>query len=236
MSIKSSFLLLLIVPFGACKSQREVPAATPVKLVSIQTFPCRGYCPVYTITVYDDGLLEYNGERFVEKMGTAKATLTREELAQLRMEVTTANLWTYPEDIQSKIMDAPFTTLTVWQGDKSKSVRGSIDRPKPLLELEKRLKNTAEAHGLKVLQGVNPNANPAPQGEVIVQLRPEENAGNWIAQFKQTKLQLVRRLQDNTWLVSYDPARIEEQQVIDLLKATDGALEVQTNRPVKDRN
>ncbi len=234
--------LLLLLAFASwhCKSKKEIPAPwqTPpaAKLVGLQTFPCRGFCPVYVITIYENGLLEYNGERFVEKTGPASTMLTPEELARVRLEVTKADLWKYPDDVKSQVMDAPFTTLTAWKGDRTKSVRGSIDRPKPLLDLEKLIKNTAEAHGLKVIQGVNPNAAPATLSEVIVKLSPEENAGNWIVRFQEIKLRLVRRIADNTWLVGYDPAQMQEKQLIELLKSTGGVLEVQANQPVKDRN
>ncbi len=239
--MKHSFLFLLLLLSGACKSRKEVaePAVQPAtapQLITLQTFPCRGYCPVYTLTVRHNGLLEYNGERFVQKTGPATAQLTPTELARLRIEVTKTNLWEYPDHVKSQIMDAPYATLTVWNGDKTKSVNGSMDRPKPLLELEKMLKNIAEAHGLKVLEGVHPNTSAAPKSEVIVKLRPEENAGNWIARFGELKLRLVRRLYDNTWLVDYDPAQIGEKQVIELLKSTAGALDVQANHPVEDRH
>ena len=238
--MKHTFFLTLIVLFAACKSRKEVPVpaqpAAAAYLIALETFPCRGYCPVYRLAVYQNGVLEYNGVRFVERTGAATAMLAPDELAQLRIEVTKANLWQYPDQIKSQVMDAPYATLTVWDGTKTKSVNGSMDRPRQLLELEKMLKNIAEAHGLKVLQGVNPNLTPSTKSEVILKLRPEENAGNWIARFGEVKFRLVRRLHDNTWLVAYDPKQIEEKQVIELLKATDGALEVQANLPVDDRN
>lgn len=137
-------------------SAASQPAAD-TKLVSLQTFPCRGFCPMYTLTAYNSGLLEYNGEKFVEKVGTATVTLTAKELEQLRSETAKVDLWQYPDDIKSQVMDAPYATLMVWKDGKTKSVRGSIDRPKPVLELEKLMKNLAEAHGLKVIKGVNPN-------------------------------------------------------------------------------
>lgn len=154
-------LLVLITLFGNCKSQKEMSTANNTsadkKLLSLQTFACRGFCPVYTLTAYHNGLLEYNGEKFVQKIGVAKAMLTPKELAQLRIETTKADLWQYDDDIKSQVMDAPYATLMVWKDGKTKNVRGSIDRPKPLLELEKLMKNIAEAHGFKVLNGVNPN-------------------------------------------------------------------------------
>ncbi len=158
--------LAMIALFGNCKTHKEMSMTTKVadtKLIMLQTFACRGFCPVYTLTAYNSGKLDYNGERFVEKTGAATVTLTAKELEQLRAEVTKTDLWQYDDDIKSQVMDAPYATLTTWKDDKTKSVRGSIDRPKPVLELEKLMKNLAEAHGLKVIKGVNPNP-PAKSG------------------------------------------------------------------------
>jgi len=233
-------LLIALASFGNCKSHQEMKAANQpenaTKLVGLQMFPCRGFCPVYTITIYQNGLLEYNGEKFVEKTGSASFTLSKEELANLRQEVSKTNLWQYPDEVESRIMDAPYATLSAWSGEKVKSVRGSIDRPKPLLELEKMIKNIAEAHGLKVIKGVNPNVSSAATSELLVKLKPEVNAGNWLLPFEELKLRLIRRVYDNTWLVGFDPAQIEESQIIEMLKKTEGVLDVQANQTVKDRN
>ncbi|MEO6759754.1 MAG: DUF6438 domain-containing protein [Saprospiraceae bacterium] len=230
------FFLFLLASAWQCKSHKDGQPSATAKLVALETFPCRGYCPVYQLTFYQNGLLEYNGEKFVEKTGPASTMLGAEELAEIRQEVAKTNLWQYPQEVETQVMDAPYATLTTWNGDQIKSVRGSIDRPKPLLELEKLLKNTAEAHGIKVINGVNPNMPAVDANEVIVQLKTEINAGNWIARFEEIKLRLVRRLYDNTWLISYDPEQISEQQVMELLKSTDGALDVQPNHPVQDRH
>jgi hypothetical protein len=100
------------------------------------------------------------------------------------------------------------------------------------LDLEKLLQNTAEAHGLKVLKGVNPNDIPESQRrEVVVLLKPEVNAGNWARQFTGAKIQLLRRTgEENRWLVGYDPNEIDETSLLELLRTSEGALEATPNR------
>ena len=47
----------------------------------------------------------------------------------------------------------------------------------------------------------------------------------------------MRRISsDNIWLIGYNPAQIQEAQLIDLLKDMEGVLEVQANKQVKERN
>jgi len=112
-----------------------------------------------------------------------------------------------------------------------------MDRPQPVLDLQKMLQNTAEAHGLKVNKGVNPNEIPPEQRrEVVVLLKPEVNAGNWIRQFTDIKVQLLQRTgTENRWLVGYNPKEIEEKAVLERLRNSEGAVEATPNRRSQER-
>ncbi|GAB4489670.1 MAG: hypothetical protein OHK0019_07570 [Saprospiraceae bacterium] len=233
------FLLVsLSVVSSAEKCQKKPSKEDKTGLVSLETGPCFGFCPVFKMDVLKNGLVRYEGLRFVEKMGKDSFKLTDAELKQLKTKVKEVNLWQYPDMIKTDVVDAPFAILTAYEGEKSKIVRGSIDRPAPLLELEDFLKDLGEAHGLQLKRGVNPNSPPAGVSkEIIVKLKPELNAGNWVNQFTEFKLRLVRRIAtENIWLVAFDPKQIEEKTLIDVLKDMDGVLDVQTNKPAKERN
>lgn len=229
------FALASLVLLSASKCSRTEDASN---LVELQSGACFGFCPVFQLTALNNGLVRYEGTRFVEKEGRDSFNLTREELNQLKTKVKEVNLWQYPDDIKTDVVDAPFVTLVTWEGDRSKSVRGSIDRPAPLLELENLMKDLAEAHGIQVKRGVNPNEIPAEfRREVIVKFKPEVDAGNWITQFTDIKLTFVRRMsEENIWIVAYDSRQIEEKTLIPMLQHTNGVVEVQPNKQVEERN
>jgi hypothetical protein len=231
-------LFISLTLMSAEKCKKKSSGGDTSNLIGLETGPCFGYCPVFKLDVLNNGLVRYEGLRFVEKEGQDSFKLTETELKQLKTKVKEVNLWQYPDMIKTDVVDAPFATLTAYEAGKSKRVRGSIDRPAPLLELEGLLKDLTEAHGIQVKRGVNPNTPPAgTQQEVIVKLKPDVNAGNWINQFTEFKLRLVRRISaENMWLVAFDPKQIEEKTLIDLLKDTEGVVEVQANKPAKDRN
>lgn len=230
------FALASFVLLSASKCART--AEDTSSLVELQSGACFGFCPVFQLTALNNGLVRYEGTRFVEKEGRDSFKLTPDELKQLKTKVKEVNLWQYPDDIKTDVVDAPFVTLVTWEGDKSKSVRGSIDRPAPLLELENLLKDLAEAHGFQVKRGVNPNEIPAEfRGEVIVKFEPEVDAGNWITQFKDIKLTFVRRMsEENIWIVAYDTRQTDEKTLIAMLGHTNGVVEVQPNKQVEERN
>lgn len=230
-------LLLAIAALFACKGSKKM-ADPNAKLVQLETAGCRGFCPIYRLTFWQNGKAEFEGIRFTAQTGLRNFTLDKTELAGLQQLVAETNLWQYPDRFQSTIADAPSATLTVWDGDKSKSTLGSIDRPQPLLALEAHLKLLAEKKGLQVRFGVDPN-EPAPgvRSEILVQLKDDVNAGNWLQQFEDLRLRLVRRIPpNNTWLVAYDRTEIEEPTLIDLFKGMDGCLHAQPNNLTKDRN
>ncbi len=200
-------------------------------LVELRTSGCFGYCPVIRLSVRQNGWVEYEGQQFAEKQGRDSFQLTGEEAKRLRKQVREVNLWQYPERIESQVVDAPWATLTVYKDGKTKSVVGSMDRPEPLLELENAIKNLAEAHGFQVKTGVDPNVPPVgTRREVVVTLQSDLNAGNWIMQFKDIRLLLIRRVsEENKWIVAYDPAEISAQDLIRLFEKTKGVLSVQKN-------
>lgn len=228
-----SLASLLLLAAGKCGKTSEAR-----NLVAMESGACFGFCPVFKLRAQNNGLMYFEGIRYTEKIGKDSFNLTADELKSLKARVKEVNLWQYPDNVETHVADAPYVTLTAWEGEKVKTVKGSIDRPAPLLELENMLKDLAEAHGIDVKRGVNPNEIPeASRRELIVRLRPELNAGNWIAKIPDIKIRLVRRLsEDNIWLVTYDGTQVEEQSLIDMLKKTDGVLEVQANKKVKERN
>ena len=237
-----TFCYLTLALFMACTSnhapqagnKRQAPA-----FAGLETAGCYGWCPVYKLRFHTDGKVQYEGIRFTEKTGTVEIMLTKAETKELKAAVEQTNLWQYPDKIESNVVDAPGATLIAYRGTETKRVFGTIDRPQPLLELQGLMKSIVERHGVDLTRGVNPNdpAPGAPKAELIVQLKKDVNAGNWLVQFEELKLKLVRRIaSDNIWLVSYDPAEIEEKSLIDLLKGSEEVLEVQVNKEVKERN
>lgn len=228
-------LLLACVALFSCNAGKN--ARGHALLAELRTGGCFGFCPIIRLTVHNNGFTEYEGIRFAEKIGLDSFQLTKSEVKALRKKVKQVDLWQYPDKIESQVADAPFVTLTAFRGTEKKSVVGSIDRPEPLLDLEKEIKGLAQAHGFEVTRGVNPNEPPAHRRqEVIVKLKPDVNAGNWIRQFSEFRFLLVRRIsQENIWLVAYDPEQIIERAVLALFKNSADVLTVQPNRTAEDR-
>lgn len=210
-----------------CGSQEPATAtANNSPLVILETRGCRGFCPIYKLVFHNDGRVAYEGLRNMLKMGTDTIHLTSDELKHLKTDLKKLNLYQYPEQIQSLVMDAPGATITVMEGGKLHSVSGTIDRPEPILAFEELMKDLAEAHGLKVKNGVNPYEAPANQKEIIVKFNPDINPGNFMMQFDQIQLRIVKRVTaENIWVIGYNPDQISEAKLIDLMKSKNGVLD-----------
>lgn len=236
----SMLLFSCLAALLACKGQKKEQKTIleSKNLISLQTHGCRGWCPTYQLTFQNDKNVEYEGTRSVALLGKKSFQLTNSEFSNLKTQVEKVNLWKYPEVIESTIADAPRSTMTVWKGEQQKAVTGTIDRPKPIIELETLLQDLAEAHGIQVKNGVNPNEQPkTTDRELLIQLKDDINAGNWITKFEELRFRLLRRTgASNTWVISYDPNQISESALIELLRAHPDVVSAQANNKTKERN
>ena len=99
------------------------------RVITLQRTICFGTCPVYALTIYSDGRVEYVGKRFVRKTGSATSRITRKQLEELVMEFTNIYYFNLPASIEPGSKHCPqgatdhpsaITSLT-WQG-KSHSI------------------------------------------------------------------------------------------------------------------
>ncbi|MBL7802850.1 MAG: hypothetical protein JNL02_03880 [Saprospiraceae bacterium] len=234
------YLLFLLLPLLAAQCPQKQPpaAADHSPFAQLEMGPCFGFCPVYRLTFHNDGSMVYEGKRNVAKPGLDSVQISAAELAALREKVAAVNLWQYPDRIPTQVADAPYGTLTAWKGGQSKTVTGTIDRPEPLLELERMMVDIATAHEYQVREGVNPNRPPAKnRPELLVKFKPDANAGNVMGQITELDLRLLRRTgPENIWVVSYDPAQISAKDLIELVKSIDGVEEAQENAKSEERH
>ncbi len=100
------------------------------KVITLERTVCFGTCPNYKLTIYSDGWVEYEGLRFVKKMGKATGQITRAKLNELVEAFTAIDYFNLPDMIEpgqkscgqaSTDMPSANTSLT-WKG-RNKSVR-----------------------------------------------------------------------------------------------------------------
>jgi hypothetical protein len=113
-----------------------------VMLASIDRGACYGTCPIYKLTVYRDGKVEYVGEDYVKMKGKVAGTVTAEQLAALDKLFTDAHYLAYKDAYDHEdATDAPsaLTAYVPLGASTTKFVRhyyGDMHAPESLTKLE----------------------------------------------------------------------------------------------------
>ena len=79
-------LLLLSLVGVSAASPRKRHRPSPV--ITLERTVCFGACPIYKLTIFSDGRVDYQGIRFVKRMGKASSRISRAQLEQLVAEFT----------------------------------------------------------------------------------------------------------------------------------------------------
>lgn len=117
------WLLAFSLALPAC-AQRKVPrkpkaaatAAVPKTqepVLVYQRTPCYGRCPAYTATIFADGRVEYNGQRFVPLLGKHTLSLPPATVAAMLAEAKRINFSALADRYAGNTSDLPATIITV---------------------------------------------------------------------------------------------------------------------------
>ena len=63
------------------------------KDIEMRKGPCYGRCPVYTLRVYEKGIVTYEGERFTDRLGIYIKRIPEEQYFELLETFQKVNLW-----------------------------------------------------------------------------------------------------------------------------------------------
>lgn len=124
-------LLLLVLPASAQENE--------VRL-TLERQPCFGACPVYTITIYADGTVVYNGERFVEVEGEQTSSIPPETVEKLVTIFEEAGYFDWEDEyVEQTVTDLPYVVTSVTRDGETKQITrytGDTNAPIELPYLE----------------------------------------------------------------------------------------------------
>jgi hypothetical protein len=117
----------MVSPAAAQDSDAEVA-------VTLERGPCFGTCPVFKVTVYTDGTVVYEGERFVATEGEQKTTIEPEVVAQLVAGFEAAGYFDWEDEYtEMTVTDLPtITTSVTREGETKRITRYAGDRNAPV--------------------------------------------------------------------------------------------------------
>ncbi|MDO7852661.1 DUF6438 domain-containing protein [Hymenobacter convexus] len=126
--------LLLLLSFFSCilpacaqkatvqktKTKKASKKAAPTEAGPVLTYertPCFGTCPAYTMQVYADGRVAYEGRSHVPLMGKQALKLPATVVADMLRQAKEARFETFETQYRSGVTDMPSTIVAIRQPD-----------------------------------------------------------------------------------------------------------------------
>lgn len=202
------------------------------KVIEMSKGPCYGTCPIFTITVYDNGVVAYKGERFTTKNGLSIKILKKAEYESLLKAFKDTDLWKYKDVYRSQIPDLQTVTMTYYEEGDIKSIVGRDGRPEAVLRLEKLLDEIADVGEWKLIEkasyGLPPNVVP---NELIIQLVDNVEPETWVRKYARQKMTVVKSLpNDHYWIVKYNADIMPPREMLGFVRRDDFVLSAEFNK------
>lgn len=140
-------LVLLLAALG-CKTSKKTSQRTnlvenehyPYEIY-IKTHPCFGKCPVFELTIQQDGLMIYTGQYFTEKEGKYSKQIEDKDYHAVLQLIQEADFFALEDVYDNKqIMDLPSIIFRVSNEQNSKQIENRFGGPAILDKLGSKLK------------------------------------------------------------------------------------------------
>lgn len=248
--MKFPCLLLLIAALSVSSCVLFLPDATQVENYQLRAAytqgPCFGRCPVYTLKLYANGLLTFEGEKFTDLPGTWSRLLTRTETADIIRAFEEVDIAKYPSSFPSQIPDMAAKTVTFIRLADKQAFKTSW-KENPPMDLEKlgsMMQSLATSTRWKqvsneVRKGDNLIGLPIriAKEEVIVHLEPGVNPEAWIVQYGKQNVTMKEKLtpNGNYYVIFADPNYMGGEELLTYLRQDKDVISAQLNGKVSPR-
>jgi hypothetical protein len=122
-------------------------AAQTSLIITLERTACFGTCPIYTLKIYANGMVIYNGQDFVSVKGLQNSSITPDQLKELVADFQNVDYFNLPDQYTAPVTDLPSTITSFSFDGKTKTVTnyggcltGSPEKaPQALCDLEKKI-------------------------------------------------------------------------------------------------
>ncbi|MDD1728902.1 MAG: DUF6438 domain-containing protein [Methanospirillum sp.] len=144
--MRSAVLVLgiVLVLIGMVDGSDTLPQSS----ITLERSMCFGTCPVYTVTLYQNGTVWYHGEQFVKEVGDRSEMLNATSFETLLKACEEAGFFQMNDEyVKLDITDMPGAIITLQNGTDVKRVEhyhGDLHAPKKIIELEDLIDQTVQ--------------------------------------------------------------------------------------------
>jgi hypothetical protein len=112
-------------------------------VIKLERGACFGDCPVYSLTIFGNGTVVYDGKDFVQTKGARETAISTGAVNELVSEFEKADYFSLNDSYtQFGVSDMPYVTTSIHIGGKTKTIShylGDRSAPAQLTELENRI-------------------------------------------------------------------------------------------------
>lgn len=98
------------------------PARVQPVLISLQRTACFGRCPIYRVEIRGDGLVTYEGTRFVKVVGKRTRRISPAAVRRLAKRFEATGFFDLRDEYRAGMTDMPTQYVSIRIGDRSKLV------------------------------------------------------------------------------------------------------------------
>jgi hypothetical protein len=137
-------LALLNTIFVACSPSSNTEANNSQgTVVTLERTACHGTCPVYKLTVSDNGTLVFEGKDYTKTSGIKQTTISKSVVDQIVSEFNKINYFSLNDSyVAVTITDQANAITSITLSGKTKTIKhylGDLDAPKQLTDLENKI-------------------------------------------------------------------------------------------------
>jgi hypothetical protein len=130
-----SFSLLL----GPTASSFPSPRSLEKAVIIMERTVCFGTCPDYSLTVYGNGTVIYEGRNFVAVTGRQTSSISQEQVRKLVRAFYEIDYFSLKNEYSAQVTDLPTTTTSITVDGHFKQVINYYGAPEQLIELENKI-------------------------------------------------------------------------------------------------
>ena len=130
--------IALVVLFSAYKIPIRVDSAQ-VTMITLERTVCFGTCPAYSVVIFGNGTVTYEGFAFVAVTGTQTHQISKDKVEKLVKAFYEAEYFSLEDRYEEPVSDLPSTTTSITAAGLTKSVYRYGSGPEKLVELENKI-------------------------------------------------------------------------------------------------
>ncbi|TXF87804.1 hypothetical protein FUA23_17245 [Neolewinella aurantiaca] len=204
---------------------------------------CYGRCEVYTLNVYDNGLLVFEGERFTDRPGTWQKSIDRRRVNSLLDSFAMSDFANYPRSFRGEIPDAATIEVTYYD-DEGKSYQTSFkdSAPAELQILSNKLHDLAHLPNYRLVSDTIAGTKKQPvaaqeRQEIIVQLKEGITPEAWVVAYSKQNVRIKSRISPRSpyYVITADPNVMAAEELLEFLRQDKDVVSAQLNQEVRPR-